>query len=105
MEFYAVISNHTFQRILRDMENAYHIILMEKSRNKKYRDFPSGPVVKTLSFDARGIGSIPGQGTKISQAMRHDKTHTHTHIYVSLYVDIYNIYLYVDIDMHTEKKV
>ena len=64
-------------------------------------------MVKTLSFDARGIGSIPGQGTKISQAMRHDKTHTHTHthIYVSLYVDMYNIYLYVDIDMHTEKKV
>ena len=79
MEFYAVIKNHIFQRILRDMENAYHIILMGKSRNKKYRDFPSGPVVKTLSFDAGDMGSIPGQGTKISQAMQHDNTHTHTH--------------------------
>ena len=86
MEFYSVIINHTSQIILRDMENAYHIILMEKSRNKKYIDFPSGPVVKTLSFHARGIGSIPGQGTKISQAMRHDKTHTRTHIYMSVYM-------------------
>ena len=57
---------------------------MEKSRNKKYRDFPSGPVVKTLSFDAGGMGSIPGQGTKISQAMPHDKTHTHMHICLSI---------------------
>ena len=82
MEFYAVINNHIFQRILRDMENAYYIILMGKSRNKKYRDFPSGPVVKTLSFDAGGMGSIPGQGTKISQAMQHDNTHTHIHKHI-----------------------
>ena len=32
------------------------------------RDFPGGPVVKTLPFNARDEGSIPGQGTKIPHA-------------------------------------
>ena len=27
-------------------------------------DFPGGPVVKTLCFDAGGPGSITGQGTR-----------------------------------------
>ena len=31
-------------------------------------DFPGGPVVKTLSSNAGGIGSIPGQGAKITHA-------------------------------------
>ena len=31
------------------------------------RDFPGGPVVKTPHYNAVGTGSIPGQGTKISQ--------------------------------------
>ena len=29
------------------------------------RDFPRGPVVKTRPSNAGGVGSIPGQGTKI----------------------------------------
>ena len=29
-------------------------------------NFPGGPVVKTLHFYSRGIGMIPGQGTKIN---------------------------------------
>ena len=29
------------------------------------RDFPGGPVVKTLPSNAGGQGSIPGQGVKI----------------------------------------
>ena len=29
------------------------------------RDFPRGPVVRTLSSDARGASSIPGQEAKI----------------------------------------
>ena len=29
-------------------------------------DFPGGPVVKTLPFDAEGAGLIPSQGAKIS---------------------------------------
>ena len=33
------------------------------------RDFPGGPVVKTPHYNAVGTGSIPGQGTKISQCL------------------------------------
>ena len=29
-------------------------------------DFPGRPVIKTLQFTARGMGSIPAQGTKIT---------------------------------------
>ena len=32
------------------------------------RDFPGGPVVKTLPSNAGGVGSVPGQGAKILQA-------------------------------------
>ena len=31
-------------------------------------DFPGSPVVKTLPFNAGGVGSIPGQGAKILHA-------------------------------------
>ena len=34
------------------------------------RDFPGGLMVKILTFQCRGIGSIPGQGTKTLHAMR-----------------------------------
>ena len=34
------------------------------------RDFPGGPVVTTPLFNAGGVGSIPGQGTKIPHAMQ-----------------------------------
>ena len=33
--------------------------------NYKTRDFPNGPVVKTLPSNTGGAGSIPCQGTKI----------------------------------------
>ena len=33
-------------------------------------DFPGGPVVKNLLYNARDAGSIPGQGTKIPHAAR-----------------------------------
>ena len=33
-------------------------------------NFPDGPVVKTLCFQGRGVGSVPGQGTKIPHAIR-----------------------------------
>ena len=33
------------------------------------RDFPGGPVVKTLTSTAGGMGSIPGQRTKILHAL------------------------------------
>ena len=32
------------------------------------RDFPGSPVVKTLPFNAEGVGLIPGQGAKIPHA-------------------------------------
>ena len=33
--------------------------------------FPGGPVVRIQRFHCRGLGSIPGQGTKIPQAAQH----------------------------------
>ena len=33
-----------------------------------WREFPGGPVVRTPRSHCRGLGSIPGQGTKIPQA-------------------------------------
>ena len=36
-----------------------------------FGDFPGGPVVKTLSLQSQGTGSIPGQRTKIPHAMWH----------------------------------
>ena len=35
---------------------------------KKYRDSPGGPVVKTLPSHAGGVGSRPGWGAKIAYA-------------------------------------
>ena len=32
-------------------------------------DFPSGPVVKNLPFNAGDVGSVPGMGTKIPHAL------------------------------------
>ena len=32
------------------------------------RDFPGGPVVKHLPYNAGDAGSIPGQGTRIPHA-------------------------------------
>ena len=41
-----------------------------KQTNKKMilRDFPCGPVVKNLPYNAGDLGSIPGQGAKIPRA-------------------------------------
>ena len=36
-----------------------------------FREFPGGPVVRTCHFYCGGLGSVPGQGTKIPQAMQH----------------------------------
>ena len=37
------------------------------------QDFPGGPVVMTPAGNAGGMGSIPGQGTKILYVARHSK--------------------------------
>ena len=47
-----------------------HYKTSSQLKQKKIRDFPGGPVVKTLSFNAGGEGSIPGQGAKIPHASR-----------------------------------
>ena len=36
----------------------------------KSRDFPGGPVVNDPPSDARGVSSIPGQGTKIPHGQK-----------------------------------
>ena len=42
------------------------VLLINK---KHYRDFPGGPMVKTLPSNAGGGGLILGQGTKIPHAL------------------------------------
>ena len=37
------------------------------------REFPGGPLVKTLDFQVGGMGSIPGWGTKIPHAVQNGK--------------------------------
>ena len=38
--------------------------------NKKQREFPGSPVVRSLVSTAEGLGSIPSQGTNIPKAVR-----------------------------------
>ena len=50
----------------------FTIIYCSFNLKKKKTDweFPSGPVVKNLPFNAGGMGSIPGWGMKIQHAAR-----------------------------------
>ena len=41
-------------------------------------DFPGGPVVENLPCNAGDVGSIPGQGTKISHAKEQLSLHAST---------------------------
>ena len=43
------------------------------SFSKMQRDFPGGPGVKTPCPQCRGMGSVPGQGTKIPHAAKNLK--------------------------------
>ena len=38
-------------------------------KRKDHRTSPCGPAVKTLPYNARGMGSIPGQEAKIPHAL------------------------------------
>ena len=40
---------------------------------KKMREFPGSPVVRTLYVNAKRLGSISDQGTKIPQDVQHGK--------------------------------
>ena len=43
----------------------------------EYKDFPGGPGINTLPFNAGGAGSIPSQGAKIPLASWPKKTPKH----------------------------
>ena len=76
---------------IRFLENAYlnlvltaqnekygYVQIWQKKKKKKKvtlnmdrkQEFPGGPVVGTRHFHCGGLGSIPGQGTKIPHAMQ-----------------------------------
>ena len=48
-----------------------HSAVYRRLRFTGPRNFPGGPVVKTLPSNARGAGSIPGWGAKIPQGPKH----------------------------------
>ena len=48
--------------------NGYEFEQTPKEREKD-REIPSGPVVKSLPFNAGDMGSIPGQRSKIPHAL------------------------------------
>ena len=47
----------------------FYVFLKFFITEKNFRDFPSGPVVKTLPFNAEGVGSIPSWATEVPYAM------------------------------------
>ena len=47
----------------------YACTVLEVSYCFKVAYFPGGPVVKTLLFNAGGMGSVPGWGAKIPHAL------------------------------------
>ena len=49
---------------------------MTLQQKKRSPEFPGGPVVRTPCFDCGGMGSIPGQGTKIPHATWHGQKQT-----------------------------
>ena len=56
--------------MLPDLKSYYKMTIINTLR----RDFFGGLVVKTLPSNAGGMGSIPGQGAKISHASRPKKS-------------------------------
>ena len=48
-------------RIWADQEQAHPAKEDPRVLRNNFRDFPGGPMVKTLPFNAGGVGSIPGQ--------------------------------------------
>ena len=51
-------------------------LVIKKKKKKDLREFPGGPVVRTLHIHCRiagDTGLIPGQGTKIPHAVQHSQ--------------------------------
>ena len=65
-----------------------HIVV--KLTNIKDRDFPRGPVVKNPPCNVRDMGSIPGQGAKILQAMEQLKPDVANYINIFLKLKVGN---------------
>ena len=53
------------------MQNGGSDIPKVEGLNESKREFPGGPVIRTLHFHCRGHGSIPGPGTNIPHAAQH----------------------------------
>ena len=51
------------------MEKRRTLPSKKKTTILKAQDFPGSPMVKTLPSTPGGMGSIPGQGTKVPSAM------------------------------------
>ena len=49
------------RRIWADQEQAHPAKEDPRVLRNNFRDFPGGPMVKTLPFNAGGVGSIPGR--------------------------------------------
>ena len=49
-----------------------------RSKELDKRDFPGGPVVKNLHCNSGGVGSIPGQGTKVPHTEKQLSSHNAT---------------------------
>ena len=59
-----------------------------KKKKSLFLDFPGSLVVKTLHFQCRGAGSIPGQGTKIPHAARHGQISLISRHLTSVYLSL-----------------
>ena len=69
MDLEVIILSEVSQRQI-----SYDITYMWNLKKKKrYREFPGGLVVKTQHFHCHGLGSIPGWGPEIFQALWHGK--------------------------------
>ena len=59
--------------LLKSILESYHYFLSEQVFLLEFMfwDFSGGPMVKTLCFQSRGVGLIPGCETKIPQGTRY----------------------------------
>ena len=63
----------------------------KQTLNVHFWEFPGSPVVRTLSFQCWGLGSIPGQGTKILYAAWCSKKKP-THFSVALLLECFALF-------------
>ena len=71
--------------------NNFLLILNIYKKFSKPWDFPGGPVVKTPRFQYRGMGSTPGQETKIPHATYCNQTKNFFHFFIKKGKNVENI--------------